>query len=101
MAFDLNDTVESVVNIKIIGVGGGGNNAVNRMISSNVRGVDFIAINTDRQALSRSNATNQLVIGEKITKGFGAGAKRRIPSFYDKGNQRTGNICQKHINPKG
>ena len=78
MTFERDDSVNSVVNIKVIGVGGGGNNAVNRMIASNVKGADFIAINTDRQALSRSLAPTQLVIGEKITKGFGAGANPSI-----------------------
>ena len=78
MTFEHDDSCECGVNIKVIGVGGGGNNAVNRMISKNIRGVEFVTINTDRQALSRSNATNQLVIGEKITKGFGAGAKPEI-----------------------
>ena len=51
MPFELDDNYESGVNIKVIGVGGGGNNAVNRMITSGIRGVDFIAINTDKQAL--------------------------------------------------
>ena len=78
MTFERDDSVNSVVNIKVIGVGGGGNNAVNRMIASNVKGADFIAINTDRQALSRSLAPTQVVIGEKITKGFGAGANPSI-----------------------
>ena len=78
MTFEHDDSFESGVNIKVIGVGGGGNNAVNRMISTNIRGVQFVAINTDQQALKRSNATNQLVIGEKITKGFGAGSNPEI-----------------------
>lgn len=78
MTFEHDDTLESSVNIKVIGVGGGGNNAVNRMISTNIRGVQFVSINTDRQALRRSDAPNQLVIGEKITKGFGAGANPAI-----------------------
>ena len=64
--------------IKVIGVGGAGNNAVNRMISTNIRGVEFVAVNTDRQAIRRSEASNQLIIGEKITKGFGAGANPQI-----------------------
>ena len=55
MTFEHDDTYESGVNIKVIGVGGGGNNAVNRMISSNIKGVEFITINTDRQALRRSD----------------------------------------------
>ena len=79
MTFEHDDAIEtSSVNIKVIGVGGGGNNAVNRMISTNIRGVQFVSINTDRQALRRSDAPNQLVIGEKITKGFGAGANPAI-----------------------
>ena len=78
MGFMHDDSRESGVCIKVVGVGGGGNNAVNRMISSNVRGVDFIAINTDRQALKNSLALEQVVIGDKITKGFGAGANPSI-----------------------
>ncbi|MBP3370133.1 MAG: cell division protein FtsZ, partial [Clostridia bacterium] len=78
MIFEHDDSCESGVCIKVVGVGGGGNNAVNRMISSNVRGVEFISINTDRQALKNSLAPNQVVIGEKITKGFGAGANPSI-----------------------
>ena len=70
--FDAGET--SVVNIKVVGVGGGGNNAVNRMIESNVKGVTFIAINTDIQALAKSNAPIKINIGDKITKGKGAGA---------------------------
>ena len=78
MAFELDNNFESGVNIKVIGVGGGGNNAVNRMITSNVRGVDFIAINTDKQALVRSAATSKISIGEKITKGHGAGSNPAV-----------------------
>jgi cell division protein FtsZ len=78
MTFEHDDTYESGVNIKVIGVGGGGNNAVNRMITSNIKGVEFVAINTDRQVLRRSDASLQLVIGEKLTNGFGAGANPQI-----------------------
>ena len=78
MTFEHDDSLECGVNIKVIGVGGGGNNAVNRMIVTNIRGVDFVSVNTDRQALRRSEAPNQLVLGEKITKGFGAGANPQI-----------------------
>ena len=78
MPFELDEEFESGVNIKVVGVGGGGNNAVNRMISSNVRGVDFIAINTDKQALQKSAATHKIPIGEKITKGHGAGSNPDI-----------------------
>ena len=66
------------VKIKVVGVGGGGNNAVNRMIASDLQGVEFIAINTDKQALKKSIAPIQLGIGEKITKGFGAGSNPEI-----------------------
>jgi cell division protein FtsZ len=78
MTFEHDDSLESGVNIKVIGVGGGGNNAVNRMITTNIRGVEFVSVNTDRQALRKSEAPHQLVIGEKITKGFGAGANPQI-----------------------
>ena len=78
MYFEHDDTYQSGVNIKVIGVGGGGNNAVNRMITSDIKGVEFVSINTDRQALRRSDAATQLVIGEKLTKGFGAGANPQI-----------------------
>ena len=74
MEFDFEPVYDSGVNIKVIGVGGGGNNAVNRMISTNIRGVEFIAVNTDNQALDSSCATKKLVIGEKITRGKGAGS---------------------------
>ncbi len=73
------DTVnEFGIKIKVVGVGGGGNNAVNRMINEGLQGVDFIAINTDKQALKKSVAANQLAIGEKITNGFGAGSNVEI-----------------------
>ena len=78
MPFEHDVSYDSGVSIKVIGVGGGGNNAVNRMISENIKGVEFIAVNTDRQALKNSNTPNQVVIGEKITKGFGAGANPEI-----------------------
>lgn len=71
------DSEEHAV-IKVVGVGGGGNNAVNRMIAYDVKGVDFIAINTDKQDLQLSNAEEKIQIGEKITKGLGAGANPEI-----------------------
>lgn len=64
-----------IAKIKVIGVGGGGNNAVNRMIEGDVKGVEFIAVNTELQVLNKSNADTKLQIGEKLTKGLGAGAK--------------------------
>ena len=80
MAFEYEDeeVTTNGVNIKVIGVGGGGGNAVNRMISTNIRGVEFIAVNTDGQAIHSSNASKKLVIGEKVTKGLGAGANPEI-----------------------
>ena len=74
MSFELDNDFASGVDIRVIGVGGGGNNAVNRMISDNIKGVEFIAVNTDRQALDRSGAARKICIGEKVTSGKGAGA---------------------------
>ncbi len=70
--------VDQVAQIKVIGVGGGGSNAVNRMIESGVQGVEFIAVNTDAQALVHSKAATKLQIGEKLTRGLGAGANPEI-----------------------
>lgn len=78
MTFEHDENCEYAVNIKVIGVGGGGVNAVNRMISTGVKGVEFIAINTDKQSLKKSVAPTKLVIGEKITNGFGAGSNPEI-----------------------
>ena len=60
--------------IKVVGVGGAGTNAVNRMVDSGLKGVEFIAVNTDSQALALCQAPNKIQIGEKLTKGLGAGA---------------------------
>ncbi|NLK86465.1 MAG: cell division protein FtsZ [Clostridiaceae bacterium] len=76
LEFDID--MEQFAQIKVIGVGGGGNNAVNRMISSGLRGVEFIAINTDKQALLLSKANTKIQIGDKLTKGLGAGANPEI-----------------------
>jgi cell division protein FtsZ len=76
LEFDID--LEQFAQIKVIGVGGGGNNAVNRMISAGLRGVEFIAINTDKQALFLSKANTKIQIGDKITKGLGAGANPEI-----------------------
>lgn len=78
MAFGLDTGPESVVTIKVIGVGGGGSNVVNRMVKSGVKGVDFIAVNTDKQALSTSSATYKIQIGEKLTCGQGAGSNPEV-----------------------
>ncbi|MCL2056310.1 MAG: cell division protein FtsZ [Oscillospiraceae bacterium] len=73
MNFGIDNDDEKVVNIKVVGVGGAGGNAVNRMIEASLESVDFISINTDSQALSANKATLKLHIGEKLTKGKGAG----------------------------
>ncbi len=73
------DTDDSkVVQIKVVGVGGGGGNAVNRMVHCNIQDVEFVAVNSDKPALAKSTATHKILIGEKVTKGMGAGAKPEI-----------------------
>lgn len=74
MPFRLANDYDRIVQIKVLGVGGGGNNAVNRMIDSEIKGVEYIAVNTDMQALYVSKATHKINIGEKLTRGQGAGA---------------------------
>ena len=77
--FDDNlDNYEAVARIVVIGVGGAGNNAVNRMIDEDISSVEFFVANTDRQALSRSKASNRLVLGEEITNGLGAGGEPEV-----------------------
>ena len=83
MFMDNNNTDENVMldgtaTIKVIGIGGAGNNAVNRMVDSGIKGVEFITVNTDRQALLLSKAPSKIQIGEKITRGLGAGANPDI-----------------------
>ena len=69
---------DRVVKIKVIGVGGAGNNVINRMIDAGVGGVDFVVVNTDKQDLNKSVCKNKLQIGEKLTGGMGAGSKPEI-----------------------
>lgn len=76
LEFDMD--LEQFASIKVIGVGGGGNNAVNRMITSGLKGVEFISINTDAQALVHALAPQRIQIGEKLTKGLGAGANPEV-----------------------
>ena len=76
LEFDVD--MDQFARIKVIGVGGGGNNAVNRMIDSGLKGIEFIAINTDKQALFTSKAEHKVQIGEKLTRGLGAGANPDI-----------------------
>ena len=77
---ELNYMMEGTATIKVIGVGGAGNNAVNRMIEAGIRNVEFIAVNTDRQTLNESKANSKIQIGEKLTRGLGAGANPDIGS---------------------
>ncbi len=74
MPFEVANETEDFVQIKVVGVGGGGGNAVNRMVDAGVKGVEFIAINTDKAALYQSKATQKIQIGDKTTSGMGAGA---------------------------
>ena len=73
LEFQIEDQ-QSFASIKVIGCGGAGNNAINRMVDAGLKGVEFIAVNTDRQALAMSKASTTIQIGEKLTKGLGAGA---------------------------
>ena len=75
---ELNYMMDGTATIKVIGVGGAGNNAVNRMIEAGIRNVEFIAVNTDRQTLNESKANSKIQIGEKLTRGLGAGANPDI-----------------------
>jgi len=78
MKIEFDSDSYSAANIKVIGVGGAGGNAINRMISANLKGVEFIAVNTDKQALSINQASTKIQIGENLTKGLGAGGDPEI-----------------------
>ena len=78
MGFAFEYGSDTTVTIRVVGVGGGGGNAVNRMITGGVRGIDFVAVNTDKQCLNYSAATMKLQIGDKLTKGLGAGANPEV-----------------------
>ena len=78
MSFELENDFDNIVQIKVVGVGGGGGNALDRMVEAGVKCVEFISVNTDHQALIRSKATQKIQIGEKITHGKGAGSKPEI-----------------------
>ncbi len=78
MDFKADNGPENVVTLKVIGVGGAGNNVVNRMVKAGTQGVEFIAVNTDKQALAISNANQKIQIGEKMTRGQGAGSDPEV-----------------------
>lgn len=92
LEFDTN--LDSLATIKVIGVGGGGNNAVNRMIEHGVQGVEFIAVNTDAQALNLSKAEVKMQIGGKLTRGLGAGAN---PEVGKKQQKKVKSRLKKHL----
>ena len=89
MAFGVEPMADTVVNLKVIGVGGAGNNVVNRMVRAGTTGVDFIAVNTDKQALAQSAATYKIQIGEKLTHGQGAGANPEVGRKSAEENRST------------
>ncbi|MBE6782576.1 MAG: cell division protein FtsZ [Ruminococcaceae bacterium] len=89
MAFEMDNEFESAVQIKVIGVGGGGGNAVNRMIDAGIRGAEFISVNTDKQILAFSKATHKIQIGEKSTRGQGAGG---LPEVGEKAAEESREI---------
>ena len=75
----MEDIVQAgMANIKVVGVGGAGNNGVNRMVDAGLKGIEFISINTDKQALQSSKASKKIQIGEKLTRGLGAGADPEV-----------------------
>ena len=78
MGFELVTAPDTVVKIKVIGVGGGGNNVVNRMVRDGMKGVDFVVVNTDKQALDMATASYKIQIGEKLTHGQGAGSNPEV-----------------------
>ena len=94
----MTNEAESAARIIVIGVGGAGNNAVNRMIDEQIGGVEFIGVNTDKQALQLCKAPTLIQIGEKLTKGLGAGAKPEIgekaaEESYEEIKGATGAYC--------
>src|SRR5919199_961292 len=87
-------SLEGTARIVVLGIGGGGSNAVNRMIQAGVRGVEFVAINTDAQALARSESPNRIRIGEKLTRGLGAGGS---PSVGEKAAEESAEQIQEIV----
>lgn len=95
MDFQMDAQSEKGANIKVIGVGGAGGNAINRMIAEDVKGVEFIAANTDLQALNASNAETKIQLGPKLTRGLGAGSNPEIGQRrLKKVKRRLGQHCK-------
>ena len=93
MAFILDEELQNITNIKVIGVGGGGGNAVNRMVQSGLRGVEFISMNTDQQALFASKATQKVQLGAKLTKGRGCGGRSGQGAWHSYRGHRHEALC--------
>ena len=87
-------SLEGTARIVVVGIGGGGSNAVNRMIQAGVRGVEFVAINTDAQALARCEAPNRIRIGEKLTRGLGAGGN---PTIGEKAAEESADLISELV----
>lgn len=94
MSFEMEVNNNDMASIKVVGVGGGGNNAISRMYSEGLRGVEFIAVNTDRQILNSSIIDTKIQIGEKLTRGLGAGAD---PSIGQKAAEESKNEIQEAL----
>ena len=90
----ISNEAESAAKIVVIGVGGAGNNAVNRMVEEDIGGVEFIGVNTDKQALQLCKAPKLIQIGEKLTKGLGAGAK---PEIGEKAAEESAEVLEASI----
>src|SRR3989475_10125892 len=78
MIFELEETVTQNARMKVVGIGGGGGNALNRMVDEGLNGVEFVSVNTDAQALMNNKADVKVQIGKKLTRGLGAGARPEI-----------------------
>lgn len=89
MRYTDQDNEDNLVKIKVVGVGGAGNNAVNRMVEEGIRNVQFIAINTEEQALASSKATSIMHIGKDTTKGLGAGSNPVLGEMAAREDEET------------
>ena len=97
---DIDTSHDSKARIKVIGVGGCGNNAVDRMIEDNIQYIDFISANTDNMALAKSKAPIRIQLGEKLTRGLGAGGKPetgRRAAEESRANHVYGSLGHKHV----
>lgn len=95
MIFEFEETTQQGARMKVVGVGGGGGNAVNRMIDESLQGVEFISVNTDAQALLASKADVKVQIGQKLTRGLGAGARPEIGrQAIDENRDEVGRVVQ-------